>query len=82
MYQKKLGVRTEVKEKNHDDNKVMKHEAQHVKVMQSGREGCGDDWVRWEGKTFARKNGKIKYNGTWKEEGDRSFPWEKSANKK
>ena len=49
--------------------------------MQSGRAAFGDDWVRWEGKTFARKDGKIKYNGTWKEEGDKSFPWEKSAQK-
>ena len=50
-----------------------------VKDLQSGRAAFGDDYVRWEGKTYARKSGMIKYNGKWKEEGDKSFPWEKVA---
>ena len=29
-----------------------------------------------------RKDGKIKYNGKWHEEGSKAFPWEKSAYKK
>jgi len=62
-----------------DDKKVIAHEAQHVKDLQSGRADFGDDYVRWEGKTFARKSGKIKYNGQWLEEGDKSFPWEAVA---
>ena len=27
------------------------------------------------------KNGKIKYNGKWMQEGASGFPWEKKANK-
>ena len=50
-----------------------------MKDLQSGKAAFGDDYVRWEGKTYARKSGMIKYNGKWKEEGDKSFPWEKVA---
>ena len=63
------------------DKIVISHEGQHVKDMASGKAAFGDDWVRWEGKTYQRKDGKVKYNGKWKNEGDHSFPWEKSAMK-
>ena len=59
--------------------KVVAHEMQHIKDMESGKAAYGDDFVRWNGKTHPRKDGKIKYNGEWLEEGDDSFPWEKSA---
>ena len=80
-YPNKIVIDKDIKPGTKQYGKVLRHEAQHVKDMQSGRAAFGDDWVRWEGKTFARKDGKIKYNGTWKEEGDKSFPWEKSAQK-
>tara|TARA_R100001079_G_scaffold77765_1_gene42206 strand:+ start:173 stop:544 length:372 start_codon:yes stop_codon:yes gene_type:complete len=80
-YPNKVVIDKDIKPGTKQYEKVLRHEAQHVKDMQSGRASFGDDWVRWEGKTFARKDGKIKYNGTWKEEGDKSFPWEKSAQK-
>ena len=64
-----------------EDERVIAHEGQHVKDMASGKAAFGDDWVRWEGKTYARKDGKIKYNGTWSDEGSSRFPWEKSAMK-
>ena len=57
------------------------HEAHHAKEMSEGKIAYGDDWVRSDGKTYARKDGKIKYNGKWKPEGDSSFPWEKRAEK-
>ena len=67
------------------DSKLYKeavaHEAVHCKEMGEGRIAYGDDWVRSDGKTYARKDGKIKYNGEWKPEGDKSFPWEKRAMK-
>lgn len=59
--------------------KVVAHEMQHIKDMKSGKAAYGDSYVRWNGKTYARKDGMIKYNGKWLEEGDDSFPWEKSA---
>ncbi len=70
-----------VEEGSAQERKVISHEGQHVKDMASGKAAFGKDWVRWEGKTYPRKDGKIKYNGTWKDEGDHSFPWEQSAMK-
>tara|TARA_R100001463_G_scaffold85139_2_gene140010 strand:+ start:8164 stop:8511 length:348 start_codon:yes stop_codon:yes gene_type:complete len=61
------------------DKSVIRHETQHVNDMRSGKLSYGDDYLRWSGKTYPRKNGKIKYNGKWLEEGSKSFPWEKVA---
>ena len=58
---------------------VKDHESTHAREMKSGRLDFGDDWVRSDGKTYPRKDGKIKYNGTWYEEGDKNLPWEKRA---
>ena len=59
----------------------MAHEGQHMDDMASGKLAYGDDYIRYNGRTFHRKNGKINYNGSWKPEGDKSFPWEKRAYK-
>ena len=65
------------------DSKLYKeavaHEAVHAKEMAEGRIAYGDDWVRSDGKTYPRKNGKIKYNGEWHKEGSSAFPWEQRA---
>jgi len=58
---------------------VVAHEMQHMKDMKSGKSSYGEDWVRWEGTTYPRKGGKIKYKGTWSLEGSDVFPWEKVA---
>ena len=63
------------------DKQVQAHEGDHMKRMKSGELAYGDDWVRFRGKTYHRKGGKIKYQGKWTDEGDKSFPWEKLANK-
>ena len=63
------------------DKKIQRHEGVHAKEIAEGRIAYGDDWVRSDGKTYPRKDGKIKYNGKWKPEGDSSFPWEKRAEK-
>ena len=63
------------------EKKVINHETQHAKDMKAGILSYGDDWVKYKGKTYPRKNGKIKYNGKWYEEGDSKFPWEKRAEK-
>ena len=80
-YPGKVVVDKSIKPGSAKDRIVISHEGQHVKDMASGRAAFGDDWVRWEGKTYQRKDGKVKYNGKWKDEGDHSFPWEKSAMK-
>jgi hypothetical protein len=67
------------------DSKLYKeavaHEALHAKEMAEGRIAYGDDWVRSDGRTYPRKDGKIKYNGKWYEEGSSIFPWEQRAMK-
>ncbi len=61
--------------------KAVAHEAVHCNEMGSGQLAYGDDWVRDGKNTYARKDGKIKYNGKWHEEGSMAFPWEKRAKK-
>ena len=65
------------------DSKLYKqavaHEAVHCREMAEGRIAYGDDWVRADGKTYPRKDGMIKYNGEWHEEGSSVFPWEQRA---
>jgi hypothetical protein len=61
------------------EKEVVKHEAVHQEDMENGDLAYTDNDVTWKGKKYARKDGKIKYNGKWLEEGDHSFPWEKKA---
>ena len=62
-------------------NKVEAHETIHANEMKSGEIEYSDDFVRDGNKTYHRKDGKIKYNGKWHEEGSDVFPWEKRAKK-
>ena len=49
--------------------------------MKDGILDYTDDHVMYKGKKYPRKDGYIKYNGKWVEEGDKNFPWEKRAYK-
>ena len=60
---------------------VVAHEGDHMARMEKGELGYSDDNVTWRGKKYDRKDGKIKYNGQWREEGWEQFPWEKLAYK-
>ena len=64
-----------------DYKKIVDHEMDHMKRMETGELDYGDDWVRWKSNTYQRKGGKILYNMKWHEEGDHNLPWEKLANK-
>tara|TARA_R110000737_G_C14364157_1_gene447496 strand:- start:136 stop:492 length:357 start_codon:yes stop_codon:yes gene_type:complete len=61
------------------ESEVIGHEKVHAKELKSGKLDYGDDHVRYSGKTYHRKDGKIKYNGKWHNEGSKAFPWEKAA---
>tara|TARA_B100001113_G_C20649124_1_gene422730 strand:+ start:154 stop:504 length:351 start_codon:yes stop_codon:yes gene_type:complete len=63
------------------EKRVIRHESVHAKEMKQGKIAYGDDYVRDGDKTYHRKDGKIKYNGKWHEEGSNVFPWEKRAKK-
>jgi len=60
---------------------VVAHEGDHMARMEKGELGYTDNDVSWRGKKYERKDGKIKYNGEWREEGWKEFPWEKVAYK-
>ena len=61
------------------EKRVINHESKHLDDMKSGKLSYGDDYVRHNNKTYPRRDGKIKYNGKWHEEGSMAFPWEKAA---
>jgi len=65
------------------EKRAIKHEQKHIDDMRDPKIALsyGDDYVRYKGKTYPRKNGKIKYNGKWSEEGSMDFPWEQRAKK-
>ena len=63
------------------EKEVLEHELHHAKDMKMGKLKYDDDSITYNGKTYPRKDGKIKYNGKWMQEGASGFPWEKSANK-
>ena len=69
--------------------KVIKHERVHVDQFKrfeksNGKKGLdySDEYIKWEGNSYPRKNGKIKYKGRWITEGSKQSPWEKEAYKK
>tara|TARA_R100000152_G_C6595705_1_gene54602 strand:+ start:135 stop:494 length:360 start_codon:yes stop_codon:yes gene_type:complete len=61
------------------EKKAIAHEMQHIRDIESGKAAYGKDWVRWKGKTYKRKDGKIWMDGKPHEEGWEGFPWEKVA---
>lgn len=67
--------------KGKEKNKVIAHEKQHQKDMESGKLGYDDDFVYYNGSKHERKSGKIEYNGKKYMEGHPKLPWEAAANK-
>ena len=63
------------------EKEVLDHELHHAKDMKMGKLKYDDNSITYNGKSYPRKDGKIKYNGKWMQEGASGFPWEKSANK-
>jgi len=63
------------------EKEVVAHEGQHMKDMKEGILDYEDNSIEWKGKKYERKDGMIKYNGAWLEEGYKDFPWEKRAYK-
>ena len=63
------------------EKEVLEHEMTHIKDMKTGKLKYDDNSITYNGKKYERKNGKIKYNGKWMQEGASGFPWEKKANK-
>ena len=60
-----------------EETKILSHEMKHMTDMKIGRLKYDDNYIKWDGKEYPRKNGKILYNGEWSSEGEKHFPWEK-----
>ena len=54
---------------------------EHVRQMEEDGLDYDDDYVYYKGKKHMRRNGKIRYNGRWHEEGGKKLPWEAEAYK-
>ncbi len=69
---------------SHEDRQVISHEMRHATDMKIGKLEYTDDYIKYNGETFERKdiNGvdSILVDGEWKEAGDTGFPWEDDAN--
>ena len=56
---------------------VLMHEMIHQTDMKIGKLAYDDNFIKWNGEIYNRKNGKIFYNNEWVPEGSKDFPWEK-----
>ena len=67
-----------------EEKEVINHEMRHATDMKIGKLSYSDDFVKFNGVTYERKdiNGKdmIIVDGVAKEAGDSDFPWENDAN--
>tara|TARA_R100000458_G_C8236805_1_gene216931 strand:+ start:233 stop:613 length:381 start_codon:yes stop_codon:yes gene_type:complete len=59
------------------EREVLAHEVKHLTDMETGKLSYGDDFVKWNGVVYPRKDGYITYQGKDYVEGDYSLPWEK-----
>ena len=62
-----------------EKQKTIAHEKKHVADMDAGILGYDDNSITYMGEKYPRKDGKIKYDGKWLDEGDKEFPWEAAA---
>jgi len=69
---------------SYEDRQVINHEMRHATDIKIGKLEYADDYVKYNGETFERKDidgvDSILVDGKWKEAGDERFPWENDAN--
>jgi hypothetical protein len=66
-----------VKPGSEQEQHVIMHEMVHMTDMKIGKLAYDDNFIKWNGEIYDRKNGKIFYNNEWVPEGSKDFPWEK-----
>tara|TARA_R110002012_G_scaffold43903_4_gene118503 strand:+ start:72 stop:473 length:402 start_codon:yes stop_codon:yes gene_type:complete len=59
------------------EKEVIMHEMVHMTDMKVGKLDYNDNYIKWDGNVYERKDGMINYEGQMIPEGDKSFPWEK-----
>jgi len=60
-----------------EEQHVLMHEMVHQTDMKIGKLAYDDNFIKWNGEVYDRKDGKILYNDEWVPEGSKDFPWEK-----
>ena len=60
-----------------EEQHVLMHEMVHLTDMKVGKLAYDDNFIKWNGEIYERKNGSILYNDEWVPEGSKDFPWEK-----
>ena len=67
-----------------EEQEILIHEMRHATDMKIGKLKYMDDYIKYNGETYARKDidGKdmINYDGKWIQAGSTEFPWELEAN--
>jgi len=73
-----------IKPNSFEEREVINHEMRHATDIKIGKLAYTDDYIKWNGETFERRNiigmDMIKVDGEWKEAGSPGFPWENEAN--
>ena len=59
-----------------EEKHVLMHEMVHQTDMKIGKLAYDDNYIKWNGRVYERKNGMINYNGEMLPEGSKEFPWE------
>jgi len=60
-----------------EEQHVIMHEMVHMTDMKIGKLAYDDNFIKWNGEIYERKDGMINYNGEMIPEGSKDFPWEK-----
>ena len=60
-----------------EERRILTHEMKHLTEMKIGKLDYDYYYIKWNGRTYPRKKGKILYNEKWISEGSKEFPWEK-----
>tara|TARA_R100001443_G_scaffold189_7_gene799 strand:- start:1467 stop:1832 length:366 start_codon:yes stop_codon:yes gene_type:complete len=58
------------------ERQILAHEMRHLVDMKTGKLRYDDNWIKYNGMEYPRKNGFILYEGEWVPEGGKQFPWE------
>ena len=70
-------IHKSVKPGSEQEKHVLMHEMVHQTDMKVGKLAYDDNFIKWNGETYDRKDGQILYNDEWVPEGSKDFPWEK-----
>ena len=69
-------ISNEITPGSEKEKEILAHEMVHMTDMKVGKLAYNDNYIKWNGNTYERKDGMINYEGQMIPEGDKSFPWE------